>query len=90
MYIYSISPFFVQTCILFVHTHNIYMSFMCALVMMQIVPEVESFTGSNGVRFVDGDEMAFDAVIFATGYRSNVPCWLKARTSSPAAATIAS
>jgi NAD(P)H-nitrite reductase large subunit len=44
---------------------------------MQIVPEVESFTGGNGVRFVDGNEMAFDAVIFATGYRSNVPSWLK-------------
>jgi NAD(P)H-nitrite reductase large subunit len=53
--------------------------------MMQIVPEVESFTGGNGVRFVDGNEMAFDAVIFATGYRSNVPFWLKVRTSSPAA-----
>ncbi|XP_066358178.1 indole-3-pyruvate monooxygenase YUCCA8-like [Miscanthus floridulus] len=43
---------------------------------IKIVPEVESFTG-NGVRFVDGNEMAFDAVIFATGYRSNVPFWLK-------------
>ncbi|CAD6202166.1 unnamed protein product [Miscanthus lutarioriparius] len=44
---------------------------------IKIVPEVESFTGGNGVRFVDGNEMAFDAVIFATGYRSNVPFWLK-------------
>lgn len=44
---------------------------------MQIVPEVESFTGGSGVRFVDGSEMAFDAVVFATGYRSNVPSWLK-------------
>jgi NAD(P)H-nitrite reductase large subunit len=57
--------------------------------MMQIVPEVESFTGGNGVRFVDGKEMAFDAVIFATGYRSNVPFWLKVRTSSPAASSAA-
>ncbi|KAF8667840.1 hypothetical protein HU200_052588 [Digitaria exilis] len=44
---------------------------------IKIVPEVESFTGGSGVRFVDGNEMAFDAVIFATGYRSNVPSWLK-------------
>ncbi|XP_040377569.1 indole-3-pyruvate monooxygenase YUCCA8 isoform X2 [Oryza brachyantha] len=43
---------------------------------IKIVPEVESFSGS-GARFVDGSEMAFDAVIFATGYRSNVPSWLK-------------
>ncbi|WVZ55571.1 hypothetical protein U9M48_006212 [Paspalum notatum var. saurae] len=44
---------------------------------IKIVPEVESFISGNGVRFVDGNEMAFDAVIFATGYRSNVPSWLK-------------
>lgn len=43
---------------------------------IKIVPEVESF-GSNGARFVDGNEMAFDAVIFATGYKSNVPSWLQ-------------
>lgn len=49
-------------------------SFCCNEV--QIVPEVESFD-SNGARFVDGNEMALDAVIFATGYRSNVPSWLK-------------
>jgi len=53
--------------------------------MMQIVPEVESFTGGNGVRFVDGNKMAFDAVIFATGYRSNVPFWLKVRTCTSSA-----
>ncbi|CAL4920890.1 unnamed protein product [Urochloa decumbens] len=46
---------------------------------IKIAPEVESFTGGNGVRFVDGNEMDFDAVIFATGYKSNVPSWLKVR-----------
>lgn len=62
-------------------------TYLCSNVMgcmhtwMQIVPEVESFTVGNGVRFVDGKEMAFDAVVFATGYRSNVPCWLKVSTS---------
>lgn len=33
---------------------------------------------SNGARFVDGEEMEFDSVIFATGYRTNLPSWLKA------------
>uniref|UniRef100_A0A0D9VPV3 Flavin-containing monooxygenase n=1 Tax=Leersia perrieri TaxID=77586 RepID=A0A0D9VPV3_9ORYZ len=47
-----------------------------SVVRILIVPEVESFSG-NGARFVDGNEMAFDAVIFATGYRSNVPSWLQ-------------
>uniref|UniRef100_A0A6V7QS23 Flavin-containing monooxygenase n=1 Tax=Ananas comosus var. bracteatus TaxID=296719 RepID=A0A6V7QS23_ANACO len=43
---------------------------------IQIVREVESLT-SNGARFVDGSEKRFDAVIFATGYKSNVPLWLQ-------------
>ncbi|MQL80065.1 hypothetical protein Taro_012529 [Colocasia esculenta] len=37
---------------------------------IKVVPEVESLTGT-GAKFVDGKEMAFDSVIFATGYRSN-------------------
>ncbi|RWV88070.1 hypothetical protein GW17_00049876 [Ensete ventricosum] len=44
---------------------------------IKIVSEVESLT-SDGARFVDGGEMAFHAVVFATGYKSNVPLWLKA------------
>ncbi|KAE8807603.1 Flavin-containing monooxygenase YUCCA3 [Hordeum vulgare] len=43
---------------------------------IKVVAEVESL-GCNGARFVDGNEMAFDALIFATGYRSNVPSWLQ-------------
>ncbi|KAL5227957.1 hypothetical protein ABZP36_016222 [Zizania latifolia] len=31
----------------------------------------------QGVRFADGKEEQFDAIILATGYRSNVPSWLK-------------
>ncbi|XP_010254247.1 PREDICTED: probable indole-3-pyruvate monooxygenase YUCCA4 [Nelumbo nucifera] len=31
----------------------------------------------TGARFVDGQEKEFDAIILATGYKSNVPCWLK-------------
>ncbi|CAO1948509.1 unnamed protein product [Urochloa humidicola] len=30
-----------------------------------------------GVRFADGKEEQFDAIILATGYRSDVPSWLK-------------
>lgn len=26
---------------------------------------------------MDGEEMEFDAIILATGYKSNVPSWLK-------------
>ncbi|KAK8936884.1 putative indole-3-pyruvate monooxygenase YUCCA4 [Platanthera zijinensis] len=47
---------------------------------INVVPEVESLT-RNGAKFADG-EMAFDSVIFATGYRSNVPLWLKASSLS--------
>lgn len=31
----------------------------------------------NGARFIDGEEREFDAIILATGYKSNVPSWLK-------------
>ncbi|KAJ1687059.1 hypothetical protein LUZ63_018449 [Rhynchospora breviuscula] len=43
---------------------------------IKVVPEVETFT-TNGVRFIDGNEITFDSILFATGYRSNVPLWLK-------------
>ncbi|XP_077210175.1 putative indole-3-pyruvate monooxygenase YUCCA4 [Tasmannia lanceolata] len=31
----------------------------------------------EGAKFVDGKEKEFDSIIFATGYKSNVPSWLK-------------
>ncbi|KAL6951993.1 putative indole-3-pyruvate monooxygenase YUCCA4 [Sarracenia purpurea var. burkii] len=31
----------------------------------------------NGAKFMDGQEKEFDSIILATGYKSNVPCWLK-------------
>ncbi|KAK6927455.1 hypothetical protein RJ641_006046, partial [Dillenia turbinata] len=31
----------------------------------------------NGAKFVDGQEREFDSIILATGYKSNVPSWLK-------------
>ncbi|CAL5093366.1 unnamed protein product [Urochloa decumbens] len=48
---------------------------------IQVVPAINRFTGSNGVEFIDGHREDFDAVIFATGYKSNVPSWLKVSTS---------
>ena len=31
----------------------------------------------NGARFMDGQEREFDSIVLATGYKSNVPTWLK-------------
>ncbi|KAL8263394.1 hypothetical protein R6Q59_024743 [Mikania micrantha] len=31
----------------------------------------------NGARFMDGQEIPFDSIVLATGYKSNVPFWLK-------------
>jgi indole-3-pyruvate monooxygenase len=33
----------------------------------------------RGARLADGKEEQFDAIILATGYRSNVPSWLKVK-----------
>ncbi|XP_028791790.1 probable indole-3-pyruvate monooxygenase YUCCA1, partial [Neltuma alba] len=41
--------------------------------VMQGVKEITR----NSVKFVDGQEREFDAIILATGYKSNVPTWLK-------------
>ncbi|XP_062204251.1 indole-3-pyruvate monooxygenase YUCCA1-like [Phragmites australis] len=44
---------------------------------IKVVPAINRFT-ENGVEFIDGGHTEdFDAVIFATGYKSNVPSWLK-------------
>jgi len=31
----------------------------------------------NGAKFLNGKEIEFDSIILATGYKSNVPDWLK-------------
>ncbi|XP_039121938.1 probable indole-3-pyruvate monooxygenase YUCCA3 [Dioscorea cayenensis subsp. rotundata] len=43
---------------------------------IKIVPGIKSFS-SGKVEFVDGKFIDIDSVIFATGYRSNVPSWLQ-------------
>ncbi|KAF3783858.1 Indole-3-pyruvate monooxygenase [Nymphaea thermarum] len=43
---------------------------------IKVRPEIKRLT-ANGVEFVDGKTEELDAIILATGYRSNVPSWLK-------------
>ncbi|CAN6242460.1 unnamed protein product [Urochloa humidicola] len=42
-----------------------------------VVPAVKRFAKGGQVELADGRVLSFDAVIFATGYRSNVPQWLQ-------------
>ncbi|KAJ4787899.1 Flavin-containing monooxygenase [Rhynchospora pubera] len=43
---------------------------------IKVVGGVKEIT-KNGAKFVDGSEERFDSIILATGYKSNVPSWLK-------------
>ncbi|KAL5704550.1 indole-3-pyruvate monooxygenase [Ranunculus cassubicifolius] len=43
---------------------------------IKVVPAIQKFT-TSGAEFLDGSKAEFDTVILATGYRSNVPSWLK-------------
>ncbi|XP_058113624.1 indole-3-pyruvate monooxygenase YUCCA6-like [Magnolia sinica] len=45
---------------------------------IKVCPAIKRLT-VHGAEFVDGRMEDFDAVILATGYRSNVPSWLKER-----------
>lgn len=45
------------------------------LIALQVFPAIRRFT-EHGAEFVDGRSEDFDAVVLATGYRSNVPSWL--------------
>lgn len=46
--------------------------------MFQVMEGVKEIT-RNGAKFMDGQEKEFSAIILATGYKSNVPTWLKVR-----------
>jgi predicted NAD/FAD-binding protein len=50
------------------------------VVYMQVLPEMRSVHG-NVVEFADGKRRPFDAIVFATGYRSTTKQWLKVRAS---------
>ncbi|KAL0874583.1 hypothetical protein Bca101_024288 [Brassica carinata] len=43
---------------------------------IRVTQAVKEIT-KKGAKFVDGHEMEFDSIILATGYKSNVPDWLK-------------
>ncbi|XP_059658069.1 probable indole-3-pyruvate monooxygenase YUCCA4 isoform X1 [Cornus florida] len=43
---------------------------------IKVVEGVREIT-RNGAKFVDGQEREYDSIILATGYKSNVPSWLK-------------
>ncbi|KAL5681612.1 hypothetical protein ACJX0J_007997, partial [Zea mays] len=43
---------------------------------IKVFPAIESFQ-ERGVQFIDGRIESFDVAILATGYKSNVPYWLK-------------
>lgn len=51
------------------------MELRCFSCLLQVVPAIDHLT-SDGAQFVDGQVQQFDAIILATGYRSNVPQWL--------------
>lgn len=50
-------------------------------VAFQVMESVKEIT-RNGARFMDGQEKEFDSIVLATGYKSNVPTWLKVITIS--------
>ncbi|KAL5783186.1 hypothetical protein ACOSP7_008215 [Xanthoceras sorbifolium] len=43
---------------------------------IKVMENVKEIT-RNGAKFTDGQEREFDAIILATGYKSNVPTWIK-------------
>lgn len=45
---------------------------------IEIVPAIKRFSRYH-VELVDGQKLDIDAVVLATGYRSNVPSWLQVR-----------
>ncbi|PRQ27471.1 putative indole-3-pyruvate monooxygenase [Rosa chinensis] len=44
---------------------------------VQVCPAIKRLKRHHAVEFVDGRTEYFDAIVLATGYRSNVPSWLK-------------
>ncbi|KAF5456532.1 hypothetical protein F2P56_026004 [Juglans regia] len=44
---------------------------------IKVFPGIKRLKAGYTVEFVDGKRENFDAIILATGYRSNVPSWLK-------------
>lgn len=48
---------------------------------IEVVPAIKRFS-KNTVQLINGEELAIDSVVLATGYCSNVPYWLQVRQCS--------
>ncbi|KAL0297305.1 UNVERIFIED_CONTAM: putative indole-3-pyruvate monooxygenase YUCCA4 [Sesamum radiatum] len=44
---------------------------------IEVMEGLREITRTGSAKFMDGQEKEFDAIILATGYKSNVPTWLK-------------
>ncbi|CAL5193910.1 unnamed protein product [Lathyrus oleraceus] len=44
---------------------------------IKVVPGIKKFNKNGEVQLVNGEKIDVDAVVLATGYRSNVPSWLQ-------------
>ncbi|KAG2564807.1 hypothetical protein PVAP13_7NG022600 [Panicum virgatum] len=53
-----------------------------------VVPAVKRFAKGSQVELADGRVLSFDAVVLATGYRSNVPQWLQVNSHSNKLTTV--
>lgn len=45
---------------------------------IEVVPGIKRFNNGE-VEFINGEKLDIDAIVLATGYRSNVPSWLQVR-----------
>ena len=45
---------------------------------VQVFPSISSIEGNN-VKFENGETHRFDAIVFATGYKSTVKNWLRVK-----------
>jgi indole-3-pyruvate monooxygenase len=52
------------------------------MIYHKVVGALKEIT-ETGAKFMDGNEERFDSVILATGYKSNVPSWLKVNSNAP-------
>lgn len=59
---------------------QLYIKISYMLILVQVVPGIKRLTRKT-VEFVNGRKENFDAIILATGYKSNVPSWLKVLTT---------
>ena len=74
-------PFVFFGCVLCPHVIYCY-TYRLQLILLgfQVMVGVKEIT-RNGAKFMDGQEKEFDSIILATGYKSNVPSWLKVNMS---------